>query len=129
MTPGPSERKRPGPWRKVRHAANGLSHAVRNDASVATIMGVSTVVVVASIVFARWVDLMLVVVVTAQALAAELFNTAIERLCDFVESRHSPQIGAIKDIAAAAVGIAVIVWAAAVVYEYVNFIRLILRGT
>ena len=129
MMPGPSERKHPNPWRKVRHVANGLSHAVRNDASVATITAVSTVVVVASVVFARWVDLMLVVVVTAQALAAELINTAIERLCDFVERRHSPQIGAIKDIAAAAVGIAVVVWAATVVYEYVNFIRLIVRGT
>ena len=103
MMPGPSERKRPGPWRKVRHVANGVSHAVRNDASVATITAVSTVVVVASVVFARWVDLMLVVVVT--------------------------QIGAIKDIAAAAVGIAIVVWAATVVYEYVNFIRLIVRGT
>ena len=88
---------------------------------------VSVIVIVASFVFSRWVDLILVVVVTAQALAAELFNSAMERLCDFVESRHDPQIGAIKDIAAAAAGITIVVWAAVVVYEYISFFLLLLR--
>ena len=119
--------RRYNPWRKVRHAVNGLVHAMRHDVSVAYKIPVSVVVVAASIVFARWVDLILVVVVTGQALAAELFNSALERLCDFVEERQDPRIGLIKDIAATAAGIMIVIWAAVVIYEYINFIRLILR--
>ena len=115
------------PWRKVRHAVNGLLHAMRHDFSVAYKIPVSVIVIVASLVFSRWVDLILVVVVTAQALAAELFNSALERLCDFVENRYDPRIGAIKDIAAAAAGVTILVWAAVVVYEYISFFLLLLR--
>ena len=43
-------------------------------------------------------------------LAAELFNTAIEALCDFVETRHDEKIRIIKDIAAAATGVAILAW-------------------
>ena len=35
--------------------------------------------------------------------AAELFNTAIERLCDVVSPKRNPHIKFIKDVAAAAV--------------------------
>lgn len=125
----PSVRTRtPALLRKAGHAARGLLYAIRHDASVAAILPVSGVVVVASIVLSRWVDLVLVSVVTVQALAAELYNTALERLCDYVEARHEPRIGAIKDIAASAVGVTILVWAAVVIYEYVNFILILARG-
>ena len=45
--------------------------------------------------------------------AAEAMNTAVERLCDFIEEGHNPRIGIIKDIAAGAVLLAA-VFAAAV---------------
>ena len=41
---------------------------------------------------------------------AEIINSAIEALCDFVEERHNHKIKVIKDIAAAAVGVAILVW-------------------
>jgi diacylglycerol kinase len=44
---------------------------------------------------------------TGVVLAAELYNTAIEALCDFVENRHDEKIRIIKDIAAAT-GVAVL---------------------
>ena len=34
---------------------------------------------------------------------AEAFNTAIEKLCDFVSAEHHPLIGKLKDLSAAAV--------------------------
>ena len=49
---------------------------------------------------------MLIIVVTALVLFAEIMNSAIEALCDFVETRHNEKIRMIKDIAAAGVGIA-----------------------
>jgi diacylglycerol kinase (ATP) len=41
---------------------------------------------------------------------AEIVNSAIEALCDFVEERHNEKIKIIKDISAAAVGIAIFTW-------------------
>jgi diacylglycerol kinase len=56
------------------------------------------------------VDFLLILVVTAFVLVAEIFNSAIEALCDFVETRHNEKIKVIKDIAAAGVGITIFVW-------------------
>ena len=68
--------------------------------------------VVLAVAFAAraWVDFLLILVVTAFVLVAEIFNSAIEALCDFVETRHNEKIKVIKDIAAAGVGIAIFVW-------------------
>jgi diacylglycerol kinase (ATP) len=69
------------------------------------------VVVLALAIGARaGVDFLLILVVTAFVLVAEIFNSAIEALCDFVETRHNEKIKVIKDIAAAGVGIAIFVW-------------------
>jgi diacylglycerol kinase len=48
---------------------------------------------------------------TALVLMAELFNSAIEALCDFIETRENPKIKVIKDISASAVGICILLWA------------------
>ncbi|MEP1206418.1 MAG: diacylglycerol kinase [Rhizobiaceae bacterium] len=48
-------------------------------------------------------QLLPIVVLTLLVLIAELFNTAIEKLCDFVEPGSSPAIGSIKDMACAGV--------------------------
>jgi diacylglycerol kinase (ATP) len=65
--------------------------------------------------------LLLILVVTAFVLAAEIFNSAIEALCDFVETRHNEKIKVIKDIAAAAVGISIFVWLVVLAVEISRF--------
>ena len=55
-------------------------------------------------------DLLLILVVTGFASVAEILNSAIEALCDFVETCHNEKIKIIKDIAAAGVGIAIFTW-------------------
>lgn len=40
---------------------------------------------------------------TGMVWAAELFNTAIEQIMDFISEKRQPQIGYIKDLSAAAV--------------------------
>ena len=37
-------------------------------------------------------------------------HPAIEALCDFVEPRHDERIKVVKDVAAAAVGVAILAW-------------------
>ncbi|HUY05438.1 MAG TPA: diacylglycerol kinase family protein [Candidatus Paceibacterota bacterium] len=48
----------------------------------------------------------LVAIAISIVLAAEAFNTALEELCDKLETDHDPRIARIKDLAAAAVLIA-----------------------
>jgi diacylglycerol kinase len=55
-------------------------------------------------------NLLLILVATGLVLITEIGNTAIEAICDFIEERHNEKIKMIKDIAAAAVGISIVVW-------------------
>ncbi len=45
----------------------------------------------------------IIIIMVALVLSAEIFNTAIEKLCDLIDTEYNPAIGQIKDIAAAAV--------------------------
>ena len=70
----------------------------------------SLVVLVAAFMLRSSLDFLLIMFATAFMLVAEIFNSAIEALCDFVETRHNEKIKVIKDIAAAAVGLAILTW-------------------
>jgi diacylglycerol kinase (ATP) len=71
----------------------------------------SALILLASFLLRQWLDVLYILTATVLVLIAELFNSAIEALCDFVEWRESHKIRVIKDIAAAAVGIAILFWA------------------
>ena len=58
----------------------------------------------------EWVDVSLILLALGLMLISELFNSAIEVLCDFVEPRHNDRIRVIKDISAAAAGVSILVW-------------------
>jgi diacylglycerol kinase (ATP) len=98
------------PLRKLRTVFSGLRYAVVYDFSVAYKLVLSALVLAVAFALRAWVDLLLILVVTALVLVAEILNSAIEALCDFVETRHNERIKVIKDIAAAAVGISIFVW-------------------
>ena len=105
------------PLRKIRTIFSGLRYAVLYDFSVAWKLAVSLMVLVAALFARDWVDALLVIVVTALVLVAEIMNSAIEALCDFVETRHNEKIGIIKDIAADGVGIAMLAWVLVLGFE------------
>ena len=98
------------PLRKIATVFSGLRYAVFYDAAVAYKLVLSAIVLVGAFAMRAWVDFLLILVVTAFVLVAEIFNSAIEALCDFVETRHNEKIKVIKDIAAAGVGIAIFAW-------------------
>jgi len=108
------------PFRKVRTVFSGLRYAVVYDFSVAYKLVLSAIVLAAAFAMRAWVDLLLIVVVTALVLVAEILNSAIEALCDFVETRHDPRIKVIKDMAAAAVGISIFAWMVVLAVEAVQ---------
>ena len=109
------------PLRKLRTVISGLRYAVIYDFSVAYKLVLSALVLAAAFALRAWVDLLLILVVTALVLIAEILNSAIEALCDFVETRHNEKIKVIKDIAAAAVGISIVVWLLVLTIETSRF--------
>lgn len=105
------------PIRKLRIILKGLYLAVISDFSVAYKLVLSVPVLVFFFMVRQWIDFALILLATGMMLSAEIFNSAIEILCDFVEQREDVRIGTIKDMAAAATGISIFVWAVTLIIE------------
>lgn len=108
------------PIQKMRVFYSGLRYAVLNESSVAIEIILSVLVLAACFYYRQWLDFTIVLVASGVMLVAEMVNTAIEALCDFVESGHNEKIGIIKDVASAAVGISILVWSVTLLMEIVR---------
>ena len=105
------------PLRKLRTVFSGLRYAVLYDWSVTYKLVLSGVISIGAFSLRAWVDFLVILLATAFVVFAEIINSAIEALCDFVEARHNEKIKVIKDIAAAAVGIAIFAWLVVIIVE------------
>lgn len=108
------------PLRKLQVIVNGLRCAVVSDFSVLYKVVLSVPVLVLSVWLHPWVDTAVILLATGMMIAAELFNTAIEALCDFVEDQQHAKIRMIKDVAAAAAGMAILAWAIVLIAQIVD---------
>ncbi|MDT3735758.1 MAG: diacylglycerol kinase [Denitratisoma sp.] len=111
------------PVRKLRTIVSGLRYAILYDWSVTYKLVLSAFVLAGAFALRAWVDFLLILVATAFVVFAEIVNSAIEALCDFVEERHNEKIKVIKDMAAAAVGIAMFAWLAVIVVELARYFQ------
>lgn len=98
------------PLRKIMVCISGMQYAIRYDFSVAYKFFLSIAILLACFLLRQWVDFLLISAATALVLIAELFNSAIEALCDFIETHENHKIKVIKDISAAAAGISILLW-------------------
>ena len=112
------------PLKKLAVILSGLHIAVVTDFSVAYKVILSVPVLGISFFFRQWVDVSLILLAMGLMLISELFNSAIEVLCDFVEPGKNEQIRIIKDIAAAATGLSILVWAIILVIESIRLFQL-----
>jgi diacylglycerol kinase (ATP) len=96
-------------WRATINTRNGLAFAIRSEQAIreelvalalslplAWLVGVTTM---------RRIELVAAVVLV---LVVELLNTAIEKLADRLTTEIDPQIGRVKDMGSAAVGVALV---------------------
>lgn len=112
------------PIRKIKVVLNGLRFAVLHDFSVLYKLVLSIIVIIPVILLdASLFDISLVILATGFMIAAELFNTAIEAICDFMETEYNEKIGIIKDISAAATGVIILVWFIVLVLEIVRILE------
>lgn len=113
------------PWRKFRIILSGLRFAVIYDFSVLYKIILSIAVLIPVLIFHEILNASLIILATGVMLAAEIFNTAIEAMCDYMETRYNEKILIIKDIAAAATGISIFVWLAVLGFEILALLPLL----
>lgn len=105
------------PFRKFTVALRGVYLAVLSDFSVAYKLVLSIILMIGFFYYRQWLDFSVVLIATGLVLVSEIFNTAIEALCDFLEPNQNEKIGLIKDVAAGAVGVSIFVWFIVIVIE------------
>ncbi len=85
-------------------AFSGLFAAIKTEAHLKIHLVATTVVIAAGLYFkVNKVDWLAIIICCGAVITAELFNSAIEKLCDVVSPQLNPKIKIIKDISAAAV--------------------------
>ena len=97
-------------WKATINTRNGLLFAIRSEQAVRE----EIVALVLSLPLAwligtspmRRIELVATVVLV---LVVELLNTAIEKLADRLTTDHDPQIGRVKDMGSAAVGLTLLI--------------------
>lgn len=112
------------PIRKLKVILAGLHVAIATDFSVAYKVILSVPVLGGALFFRQWVDTSLILLAMGLMLISELFNSALEVLCDFVEPQQNDRIRITKDIAAAAAGLSILVWAAVLIIESIRLVQL-----
>ncbi|MCG8334725.1 MAG: diacylglycerol kinase [Proteobacteria bacterium] len=113
------------PVRKIKIALKGLYLAIVFDVSVSSKVILSTVVLAVFVYVNQWIDFTIVLVATCIMITAEIFNTAIEMLCDFIEEKENEKIGMIKDMLAGGVGLSIFTWYVVIALESYKIYRLL----
>jgi diacylglycerol kinase (ATP) len=108
------------PVKKIKVCLDGIYYAARFDFSFAYKLVLSIIILITCFTLRQWLDFFFILTATALVLMAELFNSAIEALCDFVEISKNEKIKVIKDISASAVGIGILLWAIIIAVELVR---------
>jgi diacylglycerol kinase (ATP) len=97
-------------WRATINSRNGMAFAIRSEQAVREeILGLAIAVPLAWLIGASMMRRVELIAVVALVLVVELLNTAIEKLADRLTTDHDPQIGRVKDLGSAAVGVALVV--------------------
>ena len=96
-------------WKATINSRNGLVFAIRSEQAireeiVALVLSLPLAWLIGATAMRRFELVAAVVLV----LVVELLNTAIEKLADRLTTNHDTQIGRVKDMGSAAVGVALV---------------------
>ena len=97
-------------WRATLNSRNGLIFAVRSEQAIREELAALVISLpMAWLCGATLMRRAELVAMVLMVLVVELLNTAIEKLADRLTTDHDPQIGRVKDLGSAAVGVALII--------------------
>ena len=98
-----------GRLKSLRYSFKGMLILIRSEHSIMVQLGIGVLVsILGFLVGISPTEWMLQTLCIGMVLAAEGLNTAVEKLCDFVNPEYDPKIGRIKDISAGGVGFAAV---------------------
>jgi diacylglycerol kinase (ATP) len=96
-------------WRATINTRNGLAFAIRSEQAVREeLIALALSLPLAWLVGSTAMRRVELIVAVAFVLVVELLNTAIEKLSDRLTTDHDPQIGRVKDMGSAAVGVSLL---------------------
>jgi diacylglycerol kinase (ATP) len=96
-------------WRATINTRNGLAFAIRSEQAIREeLIALVLALPMAWLVGATTMRRVELIVAVAFVLVVELLNTAIEKLSDRLTTDHDPQIGRVKDMGSAAVGVSLV---------------------
>jgi diacylglycerol kinase (ATP) len=96
-------------WRATLNTRNGFAFAIRSEQAVREeLVALALALPLAWLVGTTTMRRIELIAVVALVLVVELLNTAIEKLADRLTTDHDPQIGRVKDMGSAAVGVALV---------------------
>ena len=96
-------------WRATINTRNGLAFAIRSEQAIREeLMALALSLPAAWLAGATAMRRVELVATVALVLVVELLNTAIEKLADRLTTDHDPQIGRVKDMGSAAVGVSLL---------------------
>jgi diacylglycerol kinase (ATP) len=96
-------------WRATINTRNGLIFAIRSEQAVREeLVALAISLPLAWVIGATLMRRIELVAAVAMVLVVELLNTAIEKLSDRLTTDHDLQIGRVKDMGSAAVGVALV---------------------
>jgi diacylglycerol kinase (ATP) len=113
-------------WRATINSRNGLIFAVRSEQAIREeLVALVIAIPVACLIGASTMRRVELVAAVVMVLVVELINTAIEKLADRLTTDHDPQIGRVKDMGSAAVGVASLMAATVWLFAVIERIGLI----
>ena len=96
-------------WRATINSRNGLAFAIRSEQAIREeLVALLLALPLAWLIGASPMRSVELVASVLLVMAIELLNTAIEKLADRLTTDHDPQIGQVKDLGSAAVGVALV---------------------
>lgn len=96
-------------WRATINSRNGLAFAIRSEQAVREeLIALALSFPLAWLIGATTMRRVELIATVALVLVVELLNTAIEKLADRLTTEHDPQIGQVKDMGSAAVGVTLV---------------------
>jgi diacylglycerol kinase (ATP) len=96
-------------WRATINSRNGLAFAIRSEQAIREeVVALALSLPLAWLCGATMMRRVELVAAVGLVLVIELLNTAIEKLADRLTTDHDPQIGRVKDMGSAAVGVTLI---------------------
>ncbi|HEX7882993.1 MAG TPA: diacylglycerol kinase [Afipia sp.] len=113
-------------WRATINSRNGLAFAFRSEQAFREeLIALLVAIPLAWLIGVTPVRRLELVMVVLLLMVVELLNTAIEKLADRLTTDHDPQIGRVKDMGSAAVGVTLFIAGATWLFAIAERIGLI----